>query len=348
MKYTNDGSNDMKTIAELEAFMTVPSEALMNDLAKLDGDILILGIGGKMGPTLAKMTKRAIDQAGLNKRVIGVSRFSNGNLREELESAGVETIAADLLNEDDLHALPQVKNIIYMAGNKFGTVGNEHFTWAMNTYLPGRLAEKFKNARIVAFSTGNVYPLTNVVSNNCSEDTPVSPVGEYAQSCLGRERVLTYFSQKNETPMLLFRLNYAIDLRYGVLLEIAKQVYEGGSIDLTMGNVNVIWQGDANEYALRALLHTDITPQILNITGPETISVRWLAEAFGKHFNKEVNFINEESPKALLNNASAAHKLFGYPKISLEQMIDMTAAWVKLNGETHDKPTHFQERKGSF
>ena len=338
----------MKTIAELEEFMTVPSVALMNDLKSLDGDILILGIGGKMGPTLAKMTKRAIDQAGLDKRVIGVSRFSSGHLREELETFGIETIAADLLNEDDLNALPDIKNIIYMAGHKFGTVGNEHFTWAMNTYLAGRLAEKFKNARIVAFSTGNVYPLSNVLSNHCTENTEVNPVGEYAQSCLGRERILTYFSGKNKTPMLLFRLNYAIDLRYGVILEIAKQVYEGESIDLTMGNVNVIWQGDANEYALRALLHTDSPPQILNITGPETISVRWLAKEFGKRFNKEANFINEESPKALLNNASTAHKLFGYPKVSLEQMIDMTADWVKVNGETHDKPTHFQEREGAF
>ncbi|RDW20654.1 NAD-dependent epimerase/dehydratase family protein [Oceanobacillus chungangensis] len=338
----------MKTIAELEEFMTVPTEALMNDLKQLDGDILILGIGGKMGPTLAKMTKRAIDKAGLDKKVIGVSRFSSGNLRDELEAYGIETIAADLLNEDDLQALPNVKNIIYMAGNKFGTVGNEHFTWAMNAYLPGRLAEKFSDSKIVAFSTGNVYPLTDVVRNNSSEDKPVNPIGEYAQSCLGRERVLTYFSHKNKTPMLIFRLNYAIDLRYGVLLEIAKQVYESKPIDLTMGNVNVIWQGDANEYAIRSLLHTDHPPRILNVTGPETLSVRWLAKEFSKRFNKEAIFINEEDSKALLNNAANAHKLFGYPKVSVEQMIDMTAAWLSNDGATHNKPTHFQEREGAF
>ncbi|OZU88338.1 epimerase [Virgibacillus indicus] len=338
----------MKTIAELENFMTKPSSVLIDDLKKLDGDILILGVGGKMGPTMAKMTKRAIDEAKMQKRVIGVSRFSSGNLREELEDYGVETIAVDLLDDDELAALPDVKNIIYMAGNKFGTVGNEHFTWAMNAYLPGRLAEKFKNSRIVAFSTGNVYPLTNVLSSNCSEDTVVDPVGEYAQSCLGRERVLTYFSHKNKTPMLLFRLNYAIDLRYGVLLEIAKQVNEGQRIDLTMGSVNVIWQGDANEYAIRSLLHTNTPPEIVNVTGPETLSVRWVAEEFGKRLNKNVRFSSEESPKALLNNASKAHKLFGYPKVSIQQMMDMIADWVAIDGETNNKPTHFQEREGAF
>ncbi|AXI10553.1 epimerase [Oceanobacillus zhaokaii] len=338
----------MKTIAELEDFMTVPSDALINDLKELDGDILILGIGGKMGPTLAKMTKRAIDKAGLSKKVIGVSRFSSGNLRDELEAYGIETIAADLLNEDDLQALPNAKNIIYMAGNKFGTVGNEHFTWAMNAYLPGRLAEKFSDSRIVAFSTGNVYPLTEVVRNNCTEDKLVNPIGEYAQSCLGRERVLTYFSHKNKTPLLIFRLNYAIDLRYGVLLEIAKQVYEGNPIDLTMGNVNVIWQGDANEYAIRSLLHTDFPPKILNVTGPETLSVRWLAKEFGKRFNKKAVFVNEEDSKALLNNAANAHSLFGYPKVSVQQMIDLITVWLSNDGATHNKPTHFQEREGAF
>ncbi|SDJ98840.1 NAD-dependent epimerase/dehydratase family protein [Sediminibacillus albus] len=338
----------MKTISDLEKFMTTPSEELIEDLSKLEGDIMILGIGGKMGPSLAKLTKRAIDEGGLNKKVIGVSRFSSGILKKELEDFGIETISADLLNESDLRSLPNVKNVIYMAGNKFGTVGNEHFTWAMNAYLPGRLAEKFSDSRMVAFSTGNVYPFVNVLSSNCSEDTPVNPVGEYAQSCLGRERVLTHFSHKNKTPMLLFRLNYAIDLRYGVLLEIAKQVYDEQSIDLEMGNVNVIWQGDANEYAVRSLLHTEAPPKILNATGPETVSVRWLAEEFAKRFDKDANFYNEENPTALLNNASKAHKLFGYPKVTIQQMIDMTADWLMNDGSTYDKPTHFQERQGAF
>ncbi|MET3697577.1 nucleoside-diphosphate-sugar epimerase [Bacillus oleivorans] len=338
----------MKNVAELEEFMTTPSDRLIKDLQSLDGDIMILGVGGKMGPTLAKLTKRAVDHAKLKKRVIGVSRFSSGTLDKELKDFGIETVAADLLDENSLQSLPNIKNIIYMAGNKFGTVGNEHYTWAMNTYLPGRIAEKFSDSRIVAFSTGNVYPLTRVVSNNSSEEKEVNPIGEYAQSCLGRERILTYFSRKNSTPMLLFRLNYAIDLRYGVLLEIARQVAEEELIDLTMGNVNVIWQGDANEFAIRSLLHCQSPPKILNITGPETLSVRWLAEQFGKRFGKKPQFINEEDDLALLNNASRAHQLFGYPKVSVQHMIQMISEWVMNDGVTHNKPTHFQEREGVF
>lgn len=338
----------MKTIKELEDFLTEPSQALVNDLTKVDGDIMILGVGGKMGPTLAKLAKRAIDQAGLNKKVYGVSRFSTPDLRNELNASGIHTISVDLLKDEDLQTLPDVKNIIYMAGNKFGTTGNEHFTWAMNAYLPGRLAEKFPDSRIVAFSTGNVYPLTEVVSSHCSESNPVNPIGEYAQSCLGRERVLTYFSHKNHTPMLIFRLNYAIDLRYGVLLEVARQVYHDQPVDLTMGNVNLIWQGDANEYAIRSLLLTHSPPKILNVTGPETISVRWLAKEFAKRFNKPVSFVNVEQSTALLNDASQAHKLFGYPKVTMQQMIDWTADWVERDGVTYNKPTHFQQREGAF
>lgn len=338
----------MKTIAELDDFLSVPSDELIRDIQQLDGDIMILGVSGKMGPTLAKMTKRAVDQAGRTKRVIGVARFTDERLKEELKAVGIETIKADLLKEDELERLPLVKNIIYMAGNKFGTVDNEHYTWAMNAYLPGRVAEKFKDSRIVAFSTGNVYPLTNVLSNDCTEDVTPNPIGEYAQSCLGRERILTYFSKKNDTPMVLFRLNYAIDLRYGVLLEIAKQVFHGNPIDMTMGNVNVIWQGDANEYAVRSLLHTNHPPTVLNATGPETLSIRWVAKEFGKRMNKEPVFINTESPTALLNNSSKAHKLFGYPKVTIQQMIDMISDWVMNDGHTINKPTHFQEREGAF
>ena len=275
----------------MEDLLTKPSPELIEDLRALDGDVLILGVGGKMGPTLAKLARRAIDEGNLPKRVIGVSRFSDHTLREDLERAGIETIACDLLDDDAVSALPDVKNIIFMAGNKFGTSGNEHYTWVMNAYMPGRIAEKFKNSRIVSFSSGNVYPLTHLVNGGgCSEEIPADPIGEYAQSCLGRERVLTNFSHKNGTPMLIFRLNYAIDMRYGVLLEIAKQVYEERPIDLSMGAVNVIWQGDANTYALRSLRHCDSPPKILNITGPETISVRWLAEQFGKYFLKKPLF----------------------------------------------------------
>lgn len=338
----------MKTVEELENLMTEPSDALVEDMRKIDGNILILGIGGKMGPTLAIMAKRAIDKAGVDKKVIGVSRFSNGTLKEDLEKAGIETISTDLLNDEQLKLLPKEKNIIYMAGNKFGTTGNEHFTWAMNTYLPGRVAEHFKGANIVAFSTGNVYPLVPLSQGGCDELHEVAPVGEYGQSSLGRERVFTYFSHKDNTPLTVFRLNYAIDMRYGVLLEIARSVYNGIPLDLSMGHVNVIWQGDANEYAIRSLLRASSPPTILNVTGPETLSVRWLGNEFGTLLGKTPVFEGVEQENALLNNASKAHKEFGYPRVSIREMIEWTATWVANDGETINKPTHFQERKGQF
>ncbi|WHY72089.1 NAD-dependent epimerase/dehydratase family protein [Fictibacillus enclensis] len=338
----------MNNMQELEEVMTKPSERLIEDIKQLNGDIMILGIGGKMGPSMAKLAKRAIDAGNLSKRVIGVSRFSSGTLRAELEEAGIETISADLLKEEDLQRLPDAENMIYMAGHKFGTTGNEPYTWAMNTYLPGRVAERFPNARHVVFSTGNVYPLVPLAQGGCDETHPVHPVGEYAQSCLGRERVYSYFSRKNGTPVTLFRLNYAIDMKYGVLLEIAKQVYQEKPVDVRMGHVNVIWQGDANEYALRSLLLSDSPPAVLNITGPETVSIRWLAQQFAVQFNKPVTFVGEEQPTALLNNSSKAHHLFGYPSVSLNTMIGWTADWIKGDGQTIDKPTHFQERQGAF
>lgn len=338
----------MQNLEQLEEIMTKPSSRLAEDIKKISGDIMILGVGGKMGPTMAKLAKRAIDAADLSKRVIGVSRFSAGNLRSELEDSGIETIAADLLNDEELQALPDIENIIFMAGKKFGTNGNEHVTWGMNTYLPGLVAKKFSKSNIVIFSSGNLYPFVDITTGGCAEDTPAQPVGEYAQSCLGRERIFTYFSKKNNTPILLYRLNYAIDMRYGVLLEIAKQVYNEKPVDLTTGHVNVIWQGDANEYALRSLLHCSTDPAILNVTGPETISVRWLAEEFGRQFGKDVVFENKEAPTALLNNAGKAHKLFGYPSVTLQEMIKWTVHWLKNDGETIEKPTHFQERQGAF
>ncbi|RXZ01396.1 NAD-dependent epimerase/dehydratase family protein [Fictibacillus sp. S7] len=338
----------MNTMQELEEVMTKPSERLIEDIKQINGDIMILGIGGKMGPSMAKLAKRAIDAGNLSKRVIGVSRFSSGTLRTELEEAGIETISADLLREEDLQRLPEAENMIYMAGHKFGTTGNEQYTWAMNTYLPGRVAERFPNARHVVFSTGNVYPLVPLAQGGCDETHPVHPVGEYAQSCLGRERIYSYFSRKNGTPVTLFRLNYAIDMKYGVLLEIAKQVYQEKPVDVRMGHVNVIWQGDANEYALRSLLLSESPPAVLNITGPETVSIRWLAQQFAARLNKPVTFVGEEQPTALLNNSSKAHHLFGYPSVSLNTMIAWTADWIKGDGQTIDKPTHFQERQGAF
>jgi nucleoside-diphosphate-sugar epimerase len=325
-----------------------PSDNLIADIKKIDGDILILGVAGKMGPALAKLAKQAIDKAGVVKKVTGVSRFSEAGTQEELNEAGIETIKTDLLQDDHLQVLPDIPNILYLAGTKFGTTGNESFTWAMNAYLPGRVAEKFKNSRIVVFSTGNVYHLTPVTFGGATEDRFTEPVGEYAQSCLGRERVFQYFSSKNNTPILIYRLNYANDVTYGVLLEIAKSVKENKPIDLAMGSVNVIWQADANEIAIRALNHCSVPAKILNVTGPETISVRWLAEQFGKMFGQTPVFKNEEQPTALLSNAAESFHLFGYPKTPLKKVMELLVEYINHGGKTLNKATHFQERTGKF
>lgn len=337
-----------KTLQQLEYDLLAPSPALKNDLAKIDGDILFLGIGGKMGPSMAKLAKRACLEMNDHRRIIGASRFSNPELKTDLEKDGIETISVDLLKEDDLRRLPSVKNIIYLAGNKFGTTGKEPFTWAMNAYLPGRVAEQFKHSRIVAFSTGNVYPFLPITQGAPSEEVTPNPVGEYGQSCFGRERIFQYFSEKNQTPTLIYRLNYAVDFRYGVLLEIAKSVLQEKPIDVTAGIVNVIWQGDANEIAIRSFLHTSSPAKILNVTGPETLSVRWIAQQFGQRFDKIPHFLGEEASNALMNNASEAHRLFGYPKTTIQEMLDITATWLLAGGETWNKETHFQERAGKF
>ncbi|MEK6479350.1 epimerase [Catalinimonas sp. 4WD22] len=338
----------MKDLAKLEKQLLAPSQDLISDMQALDGDILLLGVGGKMGPSLAVLAKQALIAAGKDNAVIGVSRFSDSTLQQNLESQGVQTIKADLLDNKQLESLPEVKNVIFMAGTKFGTTGKESFTWAMNAYLPGKVAEKFRNSKILVFSTGNIYPFVSVYSGGATEETTPGPVGEYAQSCLGRERMFEHFSSLYKIPTLIYRLNYAIDFKYGVLLEIAKSVLEEKEIDLSTGHVNVIWQGDANEYALRSFRFCESPPRKLNITGPETVSIRWAAEEFGKIFNKKPRFINEEQPTALLNNASTAHQLFGYPKVSLKAMIEIITIWLSSGGDTINKPTRFQERKGAF
>jgi nucleoside-diphosphate-sugar epimerase len=337
----------MRRLEELDNRLYAVTRELTDDVKALKGDILILGAGGKMGPSLAKLAKLAVDAAGVNKKIIAVSRFSDPAARSELEDRGIEIIPADLMDDDALHRLPETENVIYMAGTKFGTTGNEYRTWAMNAYLPGKVAEKFKHARMVVFSTGNVYPLSSIDSAP-SEEHPVGPVGEYAQSCLGRERVFEYFSHQNHTPLLLFRLNYAIDLRYGVLLEIAKSVKSKKPINLSMGHVNVIWQGDANQIAIRCLKLCSSPPEILNVTGRATLSVRWLAQEFGKIFGTEPVFENEEQPTALLSNAARMEELFPFRKVSIEEMIANTAEWLHLGGPLLSKPTHFQERTGKF
>lgn len=325
-----------------------PSNDLVAEIAELDGDILILGVGGKMGPALAILAKQAVDKAGVNKKIIGVARFSEPSLQEELNSKGIVTICADLLEDDQLKALPDIKNVLYLAGTKFGTTGKEPFTWAMNSYLPGRVAQKYKNSHIVIFSTGNVYPLTPVLMGGADETLTPQPIGEYAQSCLGRERLFQYYSSKYNTPILIYRLNYANDVTYGVLLEIAHSVKEKRAIDVSMGHVNVIWQGDANEMALRSLHRCAVPSKVLNIAGPETIPVRWLAKEFGKLFGETPQIINDEQDTALLSNAAESYRLFGYPKVPLKKMIELIADWINEGGKIINKPTHFQERAGQF
>ena len=336
------------TLEDLDKMMYRISDEFIDDVRAIDGDFLILGAGGKMGPSLCKLTKLAVDAAKVKRRVIAVSRFSNKAAETEMHDLGIETISMDLMDDNALQQLPDVENVIYMAGTKFGTTGNESYTWAMNAYLPGRVAEKFKRSRIVAFSTGNVYPLTSIATGGPSEEHPVAPIGEYAQSCLGRERIFEYFSKNNGTPVLIYRLNYAIDFRYGVLLEIAKAVKSQKPIDLSMSHVNIIWQGDANQIAIRSLKYCSSPPSFLNVTGSKALPVRSIANEFGKVFGVKPSFKNEEQATALLSNASKMEEMFPFKKITVNEMIIMTAQWLELGGSQLDKPTHFQERTGKF
>ncbi len=338
----------IESVTELEDLLSTPASGVAETLAHLEGDILILGVGGKMGPTLARMAQRASAAAGVTRQVIGVSRFSEAGLREALERRGVETIAADLLDRAALERLPDAPNVVFMAGRKFGSTGQEWLTWAMNVYLPGMVAERFRNSRIVVFSTGNVYPLVPVASGGARETDPPGPVGEYAQSCLGRERMFEYGSQQHGTPVLIARLNYAVETRYGILLDVAQKVRAGIPIPLAMGYVNVIWQGDANGWILRCFDHCQSPPAVLNITGTETLSIRRLAEAFGERLGQAPVFEGEENATALLSNASRAAGLFGPPQVAVEQAAEWVAHWLEQGGPTHNKPTHYEARDGKF
>ncbi len=339
---------EFRTVEELEARLAQPTERLVEDMRRVQGDVMLLGAGGKMGPSLAMLARNALHAAGNDARVIAVSRFSDEAAERRLNDSGIETVRADLLDEDELAGLPDAPNVIYMAAMKFGASGQAPLTWAMNTYLPGRVAERFAGSRIVSFSSGNVYPLTPLSQGAPTESDPVGPVGEYAWSVLGRERMFAYFSAKHGTEVALLRLNYAVETRYGVLVDIAQAVHEGRPVDVAMGHVNVIWQGDANEVTLRALLHCSNPPTVINLTGPETASVRKLAVRLGERMGKEPVFAGEEQPSALLNDASKSHATFGYPSVALNTLVEWVADWVVAGGETHGKPTKFQVRTGEF
>jgi nucleoside-diphosphate-sugar epimerase len=333
--------------AELEGALSEPTPELVTTLARHPGDILLLGAAGKMGPSLARMAKRASDAARRNRRVIAVSRFSAGG-EEAFTAHGVETIRCDLMNEAEVARLPEAPNVVYMPGRKFGSTGDEGTTWAINCYLPAIVCKKFAKSRIVAFSTGNVYPFTRPETGGPAEDTPLGPVGEYGMSALGRERMFGYFSRALGVPVAIIRLNYAVDLRYGVLVDIARKVRAGEPVDLAMGYFNTIWQGDANAMTLRAFDHCAVPPRAFNVTGPSVVSIRETCEKFGKRFGVAPKFTGTEADTALLSNAASGIAALGPPRVSLDELVEWVSDWLSRGGRLLAKPTHFEARDGKF
>ena len=336
-----------KTEDELETVLSEPTPAVVAALGRLSGDIVILGVAGKMGPTLARMARRASDAAGVARRIIGVARFSSGN-EATLQANGIETLRCDLLDEDAVAQLPDAPNVIFMTGTKFGTTGNEASTWAMNSFLPGLICRRYRRSRIVALSTGNVYGLTAVEDKGSREADRCQPVGEYAMSCLGRERLFEHFGRSLGIPTAIIRLNYACELRYGVLVDLAQRVLAEEPIDLGMGFFNTLWQGDANAMVLRAFDVACVPPCVVNVTGPEQLSTRSVGELLGRRMNRPVRFIGTESDKALLSDARRGLELLGPPRVSAAQMIEWIADWVALGNRTFGKPTHYESREGDF
>ncbi|MCI0379266.1 MAG: NAD-dependent epimerase/dehydratase family protein [Gemmataceae bacterium] len=333
---------------QLENLLSEPSPLAVETLAKLDGDLILLGVGGKMGPTLARMARRAFDAAGVKRTVYGAARFSQPGLFERLQQHGVEPIRCDLLDADEVRKLPDVPNVIAMTGMKFGSSEQASMTWAQNCHVPSLVCEKFQKSRLVAFSTGNVYGMTPVERGGSREGDAPAPVGEYSQSALGRERMYEYYSRKFAMPMALLRLNYATEMRYGVLVDVAQRVFAGRPVDVTMGFLNALWQGDANAMTLCAFGCLESPPKVLNLAGPEILSVREVAAEFGQRFGKPAVIEGKEAADAFLSNAQASHSLFGAPQVSAQRLVGWIADWVARGGRTLGKPTHFEVRDGKF
>jgi nucleoside-diphosphate-sugar epimerase len=341
-------SDLITTEDQLEENLSRPTPETIRAMANLGGDLVILGVGGKMGPTLARMARRSMDEAGVKHAVIGVARFSDPRSRASLEASGVRAVPCDLLDRAQVSQLPDAAAVISAVGQKFGTTGAESATWATNAYLPGLIAERYSKIPTMAFSTGNVYPLVPVASGGATEDTPPGPIGEYAQSALGRERMFEHFSRRDGTPTSIYRLNYAVELRYGILLEIALKIWNGTALDVRMGYVNVIWQADANAIALRMLPLGQSPPRIFNVTGPEVLPVREIAGKLGELLGRKPVLEGKEAETALLNNSSRTCATFGAPRVSVDQAITWVAHWVKNGGRTLNKPSHFETRDGKF
>lgn len=341
-------SNCPANVDELEERLSRPTDDLISMMRRVSGDIILLGVAGKMGPSMARMAKRASEEAGAKRRVIGVSRFRNPGAEEHLWKHGIETASCDLLSEEEVGRLPEAPNVIHLAGMKFGATGNEPLTWAMNTHLPAMVCRKYRRSRIVAFSTGNVYGLAPVKDGGSKETDALNPAGEYAMSCLGRERMFEYFSEAIRIPAALIRLNYACDLRYGVMVDIATKVWRGEPVDVRMGFFNTIWQGDANALALLALDQCKVPAWIVNLTGPELLSVREVAQQLGRRWGKAARIEGEESVDALVSNSSRCREVLGGPQVTADELIEMVADWVQRSGDLLGKPTHFESRDGRF
>jgi len=336
--------NTIPDVAALDELMCRPSHALIDDLNKVDGDIMILGVAGKMGPTLAGLAKAALP----DRRIIGVARFSEASAKAWLKARGIETLSCDLLDEAAIRRLPKASNVIFMAGRKFGAEGDLSLTWAMNAHVPALVAQAFAASRIVAFSTGCVYPFVPVSGKGADETVPPNPPGEYAQSCVGRERMFEYFSRKFKTPGRLFRLNYAIDMRYGVLHDIATKIVRDQPIDVSLGHVNFIWQGDASAQALRCLAYCDTPTSPINVSGPEILAVRDLAARLGARLGRKPIIVGKEEPTAWITDTSQAVSLFGRPIVDSEKLIDWTADWIARSMPSLGKPTKYEVRDGRY